>query len=602
MRIDAAEGAGPESRVPARAFAWLAEHRDRFIPTSSGSTASEIFARKAFVELALFVGLSARAQTSVPAAAYGELLNCVTSVASRASYKELAARDRRAFLLYAPTCGALRLAGCDDPEFRWTVEAIAGGRCAAAFEHLPFRHLDLLHTLDTAGIEHTLPRAEDVLPFTTLLADPSTIEIRESDAYAITHTVFYASDFGTKNPTWPASCNSARVVALLDALLMLYRVRGNSDLVAELICSHACLGVHGTRGLASAWEYLSDLQYPDGRVPGPPGIVAPEDAGGETDSQEWQSSYHTTLVVALAGVLTQEAGGPGAVEPPVEPALQRRLRDGLRRGVEWVAEESHGWTVYDAIPALAAGGLAARRVDASRELIVALRAIVDRIDRDERGVNWSAQGSDVILSFALTLQEGRIECRSLRRFLEVLATELTQQPEAQREAPAVVEQLVMLHLLPASAASGSSRAQERLGSPRDTGRHRPVDVATRIVQITGGDSGKFDGNRADWLATGERLAVALADACREYRLGEAAALLRGLIVLGWTRHRVVTDAVDFLTRQRTYGGGFGYTVSDHQAARGSDQRRWTQSILVALADFDRESGESPHVLAAASAP
>ena len=62
-----------------------------------------------------------------------------------------------------------------------------------------------------------------------------------------------------------------------------------------------------------------------------------------------------------------------------------------------------------------------------------------------------------------------------------------------------------------------------------------------------------------------------------------AVLLRGLALLGWSDHRVVRDGLDFLLRQQSPSGAFGYPAVDDPQQRASMQRRWTQSCVVALA-------------------
>ena len=595
MTSDASSDTRPQVGVSARAFHWLAEHRHRFDPRTASTTPRELFARKAFLELALIVGLASRRPERVPADAYAPLVEFVTSVASRRSYKELAARDRSSLLLYAATYGALRLLGHDDPEFRRSLEQLCGGRYATAVERFPYSQLDLLNTLAAAGIEHESSAVEDALARSFIAADPTVVDTRDEDVYALTHALFFATDFGLRPAPWPARHDVARTIELVDALLMLYRLRRHADLVGELICSHCCLGVHETPELARAWEHLAAVQRPDGSIPGPAGIQIPDLDDDDPAAEAWMKSYHTTLVAALAGLIVEQVDGTGsrptlASSRAGEHAMPaHELRTALRAGVDWIAAAAIEWSVDDAVPALAAAGLAAHFAGASPRFELTLRSVVHDIDADgrERDVDWTSMGGDVVLAFADVLREVAIECTSLRSFLERLAASVRDAPDAAHAAPAAVRKLVALDLLPGPdpAASGAAAAcAPPAGAEAD---EPPVELATRLVARTGGDPALLAGAEDEWRSTAERMAVALADACREYRLGEAAALLRALLVLGWERHRVVADAVDFLIRQQTLDGGFGYTASDDDRARVADQRRWTQGILVALAEFDR---------------
>jgi hypothetical protein len=593
LSLDELENSRLRTEVSGRAFGWLAEQRDRFVPTAWSSVPLELFARKAFTELALLIGLAFRYPDRVPEDARDALWECVASVSERSSYKELVARDPPALPLYAATYAALRLAGSEDPEFRWAIEQLVGGRYATVIERSPYRHLELLHTLDAAGIRHDLPGVDQVLPFTVLFGDPSIVEVRDSDAYAVTHTLFYATDFGSKDVRWPPGYDLARASELLDALLMLYRVKQNPDLTAELICSLACLNIHHTPEMARAWAYLSEVQCDDGRVPGPAEVIE-SDVTADASSREWLMSYHTTIVTALAGLLVADGSDGARIHAPspdpLDPRLAGQVREALRRGIDWVCGELQSLASERAIPLLSATAAAACVVGVPSQLAVRFREAVVQIE-EEGTVDWSTHGSDVVVTFARSLDELGIECTSLRAFLEFLARTLEREPTARYEAPAVGKLLGELGLLPPPAADSGISSDVREEFVLTPGAH-PVEIATRLVRYELGNLAPREEDQSQRRAIAEALGVALTDACREYRLGEAAALLRGLLVLGWAYQRVTVDAVRFLLRQQTLTGGFGYTASDDTSDRAADQRRWTQSLLVALSDFLRADGES----------
>ncbi|MER6140655.1 hypothetical protein ABT174_11400, partial [Streptomyces sparsogenes] len=296
----------PWRAVEQRAVSWLAAHHTRFDPDTAEET-GVLFARKALVEMALLVGLRARLDPTAFDEDYQRLFDLMAAVASRPSYRELVGRDERALLLYAGTHAALRLCGHHDDEFRHLIEQSVAGRHATSFERVPYRQLDLLHTLELAGVAHDLPPVEAVLPFTLFCADPSVLGLGDRDVYAITHTVFYATDFGRRVPRWPSGFDLCRAVRLLEALCLLSRRRGNADLVAELLCCLLCLGVRDSAEAERAWAFLADAQEPDGRVAGPEGIVHPGLEGGGEDYRSWATAYHTTIVAALAGLLARSS-------------------------------------------------------------------------------------------------------------------------------------------------------------------------------------------------------------------------------------------------------------------------------------------------------
>ena len=251
-----------------RALEWLVARRARLDPDLAPKS-HVILARKSLVEVALLLGLRDRLDVCPPNERYSALREQVVAVAKRRSYKELVARDRSAMLLYAATYGALRLCGHDDREFRWILQQVVGARYATAFERIPFRYLDLLHSLELAEISHDLPSMEDVLRLSLLNANPNALELTDSDTYSITHAVFYITDFGLREQPLFGDVDVLATIELLEALLVLYRGRGNVDLVAELVCALACLGVQRSAEIDKAWKYLVAMQRSDGSLPGP---------------------------------------------------------------------------------------------------------------------------------------------------------------------------------------------------------------------------------------------------------------------------------------------------------------------------------------------
>ena len=333
----------------ARAVAWLAQHADHLDPALADAS-TELFARKALVEVALLVGLRARLDPAPLDPDHQRLLDVVADVAGRASYRELAARDRRALLLYAGTYAALRLCGRDDPAFRHVLERSVRGRYATVFERVPYRHLDLLHTLELAGLPADVPGLGAALPLTVLAGDPNVLELSTADTYAITHAVFYASDFGCRDVPWPAGTDAARVADLLRACLALARARADADLVGELLMCLTCIGAAPSAADDAARAWLRAWQEPDGRVEGPPGVVPARLTQADPAWSRWATAYHTTIVAALEDLLHRRApvAHRDASLGPTAPAAGRAAADG--RAVGRVDSDGPDGTLHDAPP------------------------------------------------------------------------------------------------------------------------------------------------------------------------------------------------------------------------------------------------------------
>ncbi|MEV0966186.1 hypothetical protein AB0J25_27005 [Streptomyces sp. NPDC049910] len=269
------------------------------------------------------------------------ILEQVEDAAAQHSYREMVARDETALLLYAGTYAALRLCGRDAPEFGRVIRQAVAGRYAAAFERVPYRQLDLLHTLYLCGIEPDPSSMDAVLPFTLLCRRPNVLKLTDRDVYAVTHTIFYATDFGLREPAWPSGFRPGEGTELLEALLVLAEARANADLVGELLCCLYCLGAAESHAADRAWAFLESVQDDNGRVNGPEGILHPGTDTADGDFRHWAEGYHTTttVVAALAGLLERSPrrrSGP----PPPPPAEAVSLGVHLRRAVKWLCDAS----------------------------------------------------------------------------------------------------------------------------------------------------------------------------------------------------------------------------------------------------------------------
>lgn len=541
--------------VESQAVAWLAARRDRIDPAQAAPD-RVLFARKALLETAFLVGLRARLDPAPLDGDYAALLDTIQDIAARPSYRELIARDEAALLLYAGTYAALRLCGREDPEFRTLIQQSVSGGYAVAFERIPYRQLDLLHTLELCGIAHTLPSMAEVLPFTLLHNSPNVLKLADRDIYALTHTIFYATDFGLRRPSGPGSFDRGAAVELLEALLVLTRGQGNADLVGELLCCLLCLGVRDSEEAHTAWEFLLSVQEDDGRVNGPQGVVHPGLTDGDEDYGHWATGYHTTIVATLAALLDRSPRVLRAARPAA-PAPRQDVTRPLRRAVEWLAATVRRHDPVRWLPAAAAAAHAADALgepDLTRPLLLDYSARLAEAD----AAVWQGHGMEVVGTFASGLRAHGITCDSLDAFLTSTA--------------AAVD---LLDTVPAQAAPSVRRlADLGLLSPR------------RATALTGGATTAPP-------ATPEAATGDLPGAWKHYHLGKIAGIVRHLAREGKADHRLTRDAVAFLLAQQSPCGAFGRPACDDPEEREQALLSWTQSTATALAAVHTAGAPAP---------
>lgn len=160
-------------------------------------------------------------------------------------------------------------------------------------------HLELAYAAALGGAGATLPGFAALYgarPYAGRRAG----DLDDAQAYAVTHDVLYATDFGAVPlPLDPEA--AAEVGALVRALLRDRIDAAQWDLTAEL--AHCAIATAGDRGIVDvAFAALADARLDDGAVPGPPydAALAAERTGDERAAYAFRTCYHTTLVTAMA--------------------------------------------------------------------------------------------------------------------------------------------------------------------------------------------------------------------------------------------------------------------------------------------------------------
>jgi hypothetical protein len=162
------------------------------------------------------------------------------------------------------------------------------------------------HGLDALDIESFPP---DAYVGTWVAARPEPWMMTDDIAYAVTHEIFYISDFGRVPERLPPSVRSY-VATWLPAWLEIYAAQSNWDLFAEFVMVGASLRQSQPVALCLLMEQLT----PDGHVPGPrdgaANLIRSNDPGPRI---RFLRNYHTTLVAMMAFALAEAAHGSDRV-------------------------------------------------------------------------------------------------------------------------------------------------------------------------------------------------------------------------------------------------------------------------------------------------
>ncbi|MFF2348748.1 DUF6895 family protein [Kitasatospora sp. NPDC058115] len=324
---------------------WLVRHLDDFDPFARRGPAPGRAARepdgahrpaKAALELALlthcWAGLDAGADPRRT-----EATARVRAIWCHPGLPGLLAAAPRAAAQYRLACAALAPAGTQDAPFRADLARLTPADLSPAGRS-PYQRLELRYYADKAGVAHTVEPYPDLaeqnvlveLPATALAraarrdrrdrrerqgrhpgradaaARPEEPPVTVPEAYALTHSSFYLSDFARTGPGLPDA-------AVADAAALVARLLGHCvrhdwwDLAAELVMTQVCLGLDAlaTPEGAAAVDCLARAQRPDGSVPGR--SAATRASAADPPAAYFATAYHTTLVTALMTLLLGRA-------------------------------------------------------------------------------------------------------------------------------------------------------------------------------------------------------------------------------------------------------------------------------------------------------
>lgn len=178
---------------------------------------------------------------------------------------------------------------------------LTGSGCLLPDGKSPYIRLETRYYADKAGLVHGMESYRDLAAL-SLLARPPAPPVALGDAYTITHTAFYLSDYGYRAP---ALCADARERAGRFTRSMFGScVRQDLwDLTGELVITLGCLGGDplATPEARAGLRCLALAQRADGAIPGRSAAVRarPDLPPGEF----FRKAYHTTLVTALMSLI-----------------------------------------------------------------------------------------------------------------------------------------------------------------------------------------------------------------------------------------------------------------------------------------------------------
>ncbi len=334
---DATDALGHDlERLATGTLGWLGRHLDHFDPFAprppgsgtppEGTPGDAHRPAKAALELALLTHCWTRLDPGDdPRRAV--LTARLRAVWRHPGFPRLLTAEPRGATQYRLAWAALAPTGTDDVPYRAELARIAAADLAPAGRSA-YQRLELRYYADKAGVAHTLEPYPELAGRNVLVELPGTALARARrrdrgdrrdhrdagagrpdeppvtvpEAYALTHSAFYLSDFARTAPGLPDGA-AAGAAALVGRLLDHCVRRDWWDLAAELVMTQVCLGADAARtpAVAAAVACLARAQRPDGSIPGR--SAATRASTADPVAEYFAKAYHTTLVTALMTLL-----------------------------------------------------------------------------------------------------------------------------------------------------------------------------------------------------------------------------------------------------------------------------------------------------------
>jgi hypothetical protein len=269
-----------------------------------------------------------------------------------------AARRYPAQAFYLLPYLALRSSGYRSTYYEETLRLVHRWGYPAVTEMVPYRVLDCQYFHWKSGSTKREPSWEPLYKRTTLARAHCIAYLDRDDAYSITHTLFYLTDFGNRRLLLPDS-ERIRIKEVVEALLVHYWRTSDWDLVGELLINIECLNMGKSvcyTGSSNAFQraWLENGAVPPHPIEREPNHVDPtnndkgadeDKAAGEATKFFWRH-YHTPLVGVLCCALTlsrQHGDGVDMTETaafrgdtPVLDPVVGRIRRASRRAQRWL--------------------------------------------------------------------------------------------------------------------------------------------------------------------------------------------------------------------------------------------------------------------------
>jgi len=277
---------------------WLDAHTHYFNPLETDSKQALEFKRKAFGEAGLYIY---QQQENKVGTGVKNLTEHFWNVLSTEDFMQLAKRNLNHFGLFTAPIAVAKSMGKSAEFHDEYFHQIYRSQYLSSIELPPFRLLDNLFFGKVFGLKEFPYSIEEVNKLLNIHRLPDLIHADETQAYALTHNIFYLTGMKKQNDFMEIGTqyNNSHLEAL-EGLFVRYMALNNLDLGLELLLCLVLTGQCKQWHLTYALKLVDKLLINNEIVPGPgepKGFDLIEDKPEEFKT--WVKHYHTMLVAGM---------------------------------------------------------------------------------------------------------------------------------------------------------------------------------------------------------------------------------------------------------------------------------------------------------------
>jgi hypothetical protein len=291
---------------------WLSSHDERFRilgnfaqdgqqPTRQGTSL------KVIGEVGLMLMVCGRAGPGGALPHYGDIWLAFSSVIEGLQRPtEDAYSNLRLFLNIVL---ALEANGKDARRFRDLIALLLRRDLLALRDLTPWGILAVTYFLDLCGIPHAFPSGRQLYEWSILRSKPALHSLTTHDKYALSHLLFFLSDFGANNGFFRALPDHQMLVHYLDELTASCLVEQDWDLLGEFLIGYECVGAEQSPTRDHALDHYLACQKPGGEIELPLRVKANCKTLKFDAEKEFEMYYHQTLVAVIFSALYLRKNG-----------------------------------------------------------------------------------------------------------------------------------------------------------------------------------------------------------------------------------------------------------------------------------------------------